>query len=56
MENWEASIQDYEVLLQETPEDEEVIRALSEAQAQLRKQRGKATKDVENGGGNSIAL
>lgn len=32
---WEASIQDYEALLQETPEDEEVKKALSEAQAQL---------------------
>ncbi|KAF5749812.1 putative Tetratricopeptide repeat protein [Tripterygium wilfordii] len=37
---WEASIQDYEVLQKETPEDEEIKRALSEAQAQLKKRRG----------------
>ncbi|KHN44335.1 inactive TPR repeat-containing thioredoxin TTL3-like [Glycine soja] len=38
LERWEASIQDYEILLKETPEDEEVKRALMEAQAQLEKQ------------------
>ncbi|XP_061336592.1 inactive TPR repeat-containing thioredoxin TTL3-like [Gastrolobium bilobum] len=38
LERWEASIQDYELLLKETPEDEEVNRALLEAQAQLKKQ------------------
>jgi len=38
LERWEASIQDYEILLKETPEDEEVKRALLEAQAQLQKQ------------------
>ncbi|PON89164.1 N-terminal acetyltransferase A, auxiliary subunit [Trema orientale] len=36
LEKWEASIQDYETLLLETPEDEEVKRALAEVQAQLR--------------------
>ncbi|XP_009349031.2 inactive TPR repeat-containing thioredoxin TTL3-like [Pyrus x bretschneideri] len=40
LEKWEASIEDYEILIKETPEDEEVTRALSEARAQLRKQRG----------------
>lgn len=37
LEKWEASIQDYEILLKETPEDEEVSRALSEARQQLKK-------------------
>ncbi|KAL5818179.1 hypothetical protein ACOSQ3_022078 [Xanthoceras sorbifolium] len=37
---WEASIQDYEILQRESPEDEEVIKALQEAQAQLKKHRG----------------
>jgi DnaJ homolog subfamily C member 7 len=40
MERWEASIGDYEILLRETPEDEELNRALLEARAQLKKQRG----------------
>ncbi|XP_027337570.1 inactive TPR repeat-containing thioredoxin TTL3-like [Abrus precatorius] len=37
LERWEASIHDYEILLKEMP-DEEVKRALMEAQAQLKKQ------------------
>ncbi|KAL5566656.1 hypothetical protein UlMin_029820 [Ulmus minor] len=48
LERWDASIQDYEVLVLETPEDEEVKKALLEAQSQLRKQRGKDGKEVEN--------
>lgn len=40
LERWEASIRDYEILLRETPEDEEVNRALLEAQTQLKKRRG----------------
>ncbi|CAJ1856047.1 unnamed protein product [Sphenostylis stenocarpa] len=39
LERWEAAIQDYKILLKETPEDEEVKRALLEAQAQLKQQR-----------------
>jgi len=42
MERWEASIQDYEVLAREAPEDEEVSRALLEAKAQLKRRRGEA--------------
>ncbi|KAK9949640.1 hypothetical protein M0R45_005157 [Rubus argutus] len=42
LEKWNASIQDYEILLKQTPEDEEVSRALSEARTQLKKQRGEA--------------
>ncbi|ESQ40952.1 hypothetical protein EUTSA_v10013054mg [Eutrema salsugineum] len=38
--NWESAIGDYEILKKETPEDEEVIRGLSEAQKQLVKRRG----------------
>ncbi|XP_021804110.1 TPR repeat-containing thioredoxin TTL4-like [Prunus avium] len=37
LEKWQASIQDYEILLKETPGDEEVSRALSEARQQLKK-------------------
>jgi DnaJ family protein C protein 7 len=40
LKRWEASIQDYELLLKETQGDEEVSRGLLEAQVQLRKQRG----------------
>ncbi|CAN6992219.1 unnamed protein product [Brassica oleracea var. botrytis] len=37
--NWEAAIGDYEILRKETPEDEEVLRALSESKMQLVKRR-----------------
>ncbi|CAN8298979.1 unnamed protein product [Cochlearia groenlandica] len=39
LEKWELAIGDYEILIKETPEDEEVIRGLSEAQKQLVKRR-----------------
>ncbi|XP_039156225.1 inactive TPR repeat-containing thioredoxin TTL3 [Eucalyptus grandis] len=42
LRSWEASVRDYEVLNKETPDDEEVSRALSEAQSQLDRQRGDA--------------
>ncbi|CAL0333145.1 unnamed protein product [Lupinus luteus] len=40
LERWEASIQDYEMLAKEAPEDEEVNKALLEAQAHLMKRQG----------------
>ncbi|XP_039033690.1 inactive TPR repeat-containing thioredoxin TTL3-like [Hibiscus syriacus] len=40
LKKWEASIQDYTILLRETPNNEEVKRGLLEAQMQLKKQRG----------------
>ncbi|KAL2893865.1 TPR repeat-containing thioredoxin TTL1 [Bienertia sinuspersici] len=49
MERWEASIQDYEILIREKPGDEEVGRALFEAQVQLKKQRGEDVKDMKFG-------
>ncbi|KAE9608022.1 hypothetical protein Lal_00003695 [Lupinus albus] len=39
LERWEASIQDYEILIKETPENEEVNKALMEAQTKLMKRR-----------------
>lgn len=47
--NWEASIQDYEALLHEMPGDEDVSKALVEAQLQLKKQRGDDIKAMKNG-------
>lgn len=42
-------MQDYEALIAETPEDEEVARALSEAKQELENQRGGASagKNIE---------
>ncbi|KAJ0097793.1 hypothetical protein Patl1_27274 [Pistacia atlantica] len=40
LEKWEASVQDYEILKQDNPEDEDVNKGLLEAQTQLKKQRG----------------
>lgn len=45
--NWESAIRDYEILSKETPEDEEVIRGLSEAQEQLVKCQGHREMDQE---------
>ncbi|XVF64762.1 hypothetical protein PTKIN_Ptkin09bG0192800 [Pterospermum kingtungense] len=49
LERWEAAIQDYEMLIRETPGDEEAARALFEAQVQLKKQRGEDIKDMKFG-------
>lgn len=49
LERWEASIQDYEALIRETPGDEEVGRSLFEAQVQLKKQLGEDVKDMKFG-------
>lgn len=38
--NWELAIGDYEILRKETPEDDQVIRGLMEAQNQFVKHRG----------------
>lgn len=40
LKKWEASVQDYEILQKEAPEDEEVSRGLSEGRAQLKKEKG----------------
>ncbi|XP_057971180.1 inactive TPR repeat-containing thioredoxin TTL3-like [Malania oleifera] len=59
LERWEASVQDYEVLVRESPGDEDVGRALSEAQKQLKKQRGGDWKEQDAGnygGGEELAV
>ncbi|XP_012453088.1 TPR repeat-containing thioredoxin TTL4 [Gossypium raimondii] len=40
MKKWEASIQDYTILVKETPDNEEVKKGLSQAQMQLNKHNG----------------
>lgn len=40
LERWEASIQDYQIMVKGIPEDYEVNKALLEAQAELKKRRG----------------
>ncbi|TKY56248.1 TPR repeat-containing thioredoxin TTL1 [Spatholobus suberectus] len=49
LERWEAAIQDYEMLLRERPGNEEVARALFEAQLQLKVLRGEDIKDLKFG-------
>lgn len=49
LERWEASVRDYEMLIRESPGDEEVGRALFEAQVQLKKQRGENIQDLKFG-------
>uniref|UniRef100_A0A0D9VL58 Uncharacterized protein n=1 Tax=Leersia perrieri TaxID=77586 RepID=A0A0D9VL58_9ORYZ len=39
LERWEASLRDYQVLIQELPENEDVKKALSEVEAKVRSQR-----------------
>lgn len=49
LERWEVAVQDYEMLIRETPGDDKVGRALFEAQVQLKKQRGDDIKDMKFG-------
>ncbi|KAF7829925.1 TPR repeat-containing thioredoxin TTL1-like [Senna tora] len=49
LERWEAAIEDYEMLIREKPGDEEVGRALFEAQLQLKMLRGEDIKDFKFG-------
>lgn len=42
LERWEASLRDYQVLIQELPENEDVKKALSEVEAKLKDQRNGA--------------
>lgn len=53
---WEASIQDYEILIRELPGDDEVSRALFEAKLQLKKERGEYVKDEKPGGSDVIVI
>ncbi|XP_042493562.1 inactive TPR repeat-containing thioredoxin TTL3-like [Macadamia integrifolia] len=48
LERWEAAIQDYETLNREMPGDEEVGRALLEAQLQLKKRRGEEAQGSDS--------
>lgn len=47
MERWEAAIKDYEMLLKELPGNEDVCKALSEAQIQLKIMRGEDVQDFK---------
>ncbi|KAJ8771627.1 hypothetical protein K2173_026804 [Erythroxylum novogranatense] len=49
LERWKASIQDYEMLIRDTPADEELSWALFQAQVQIKKQRGEDAKDLKLG-------
>ncbi|KAJ0975075.1 hypothetical protein J5N97_017040 [Dioscorea zingiberensis] len=46
LERWEAAIQDYKVLIHEIPEHKEIVKALVEAQAQLKKKQCKYISDI----------
>nr|CAD1826360.1 unnamed protein product [Ananas comosus var. bracteatus] len=46
LERWEASIRDYQVLVREIPGNEEVSKALAEAEAQLKKKQNEEEKDT----------
>jgi DnaJ family protein C protein 7 len=39
LERWEASLRDYQVLIQELPENEDVKKALADVEAKLKSQR-----------------
>ncbi|XP_057724836.1 TPR repeat-containing thioredoxin TTL2-like [Arachis stenosperma] len=49
LQRWEVAIQDYEMLLREKPGDEEVARALFEAQLQLKMLRGEFIVNLKFG-------
>ncbi|XP_039118428.1 LOW QUALITY PROTEIN: TPR repeat-containing thioredoxin TTL4-like [Dioscorea cayenensis subsp. rotundata] len=50
LERWAASIEDYENLLDHVPGDEEISKALTEAQAKLKKQQEAALSGMINSG------
>ncbi|KAL7217861.1 hypothetical protein ACSBR2_011149 [Camellia fascicularis] len=59
---WEACIKDYEMMVRETPEDEEAIRGLKDSQLQLNKQHSQVqvqqsvtTRDIKVSGGATTA-
>lgn len=54
MRKWEASIQDYEMLLKESPGDKHVSQALLDAQVQLKRQRGEDVNGTMNGKSDSV--
>ncbi|KAL7192574.1 hypothetical protein ACSBR2_024402 [Camellia fascicularis] len=54
LEKWEACLQDYEVMIKETPEDNEVGCALKDAKVQLEKQRGQIMSDTKVGGAHDM--
>ncbi|KAJ8493188.1 hypothetical protein OPV22_014909 [Ensete ventricosum] len=56
LERWEASVQDYQALIDQLPGDEEVGKALSEAQRQLKKQRGEGIIMDTKAGANFVCV
>lgn len=50
LERWAASIEDYENLLDHVPGDEEISKALTDAQAKLKKQQEAALSGMINSG------
>ncbi|KAL9229729.1 hypothetical protein vseg_005165 [Gypsophila vaccaria] len=49
LRKWEVAVRDYEVLLQESPGDEDVAKALFESQIHLKKQRGEDVSHMRLG-------
>ena len=47
MEKWEVSLEDYEMIVQEMPGDEEVQKTLSNIKVQLKKQRWDHAEDTK---------
>lgn len=56
MQKWETAIRDYEILLQESPGNEDVAKAYFEAQMQLKKQRGEDVSNVRFGNDGLIKI
>ncbi|GMH24208.1 hypothetical protein Nepgr_026051 [Nepenthes gracilis] len=56
LKKWEAALKDYEMLARESPGDEEVGRALFEAQVQLKKQLSNDVGDMKYGDNNVVVI
>lgn len=56
LKKWETAIRDYEILLQESPGNEDVAKAYFEAQMQLKKQRGEDVSNVRFGNDGLIKI
>ncbi|KNA03755.1 hypothetical protein SOVF_206100 [Spinacia oleracea] len=49
LQKWEPAARDYEILLQESPGDEDIMKAFFEAETQVKKQRGEDVLNIRFG-------
>ena len=56
LERWEASIQDYEIMLKENPKDRDVEKALYVAQVHAQKQLSEDIRNMKNNASSNLVM